>query len=262
MLYKTYNTYPLLYNIFFSYIIMYNPNCNHSRIQVFGTGLRTNHSKVMYGNGIGDVFSGLFRGIKRVFMSSGFKQGAKRLAKGTADSLQKSAKNYIAENKQDILNLGKKVAQSGIDIATKEGAAALEDVIAGENVKSVIKKRGKAALKKSANKAIEISKPELASQRRRVADLLRQERVRAYQQAQQEANNVESNVALAIQEEQEEIKREVSAKTKNLMKRLGLGETTGKGLVQIGLSKKGKGLKQLGKGAHNKKRGRPRKSKK
>ena len=240
---------------------MYNPNCNHSRIQVFGSGLRTNHSKVMYGDGIGDIFSGLFRGIKRVFQSSGFKEGAKRLAKGTATSLQKSAKNYIKENKQDILNLGKKVAQSGIDIATEAGAKALEDVIAGENVKSVIKKRGKAALKKSANKAIEISKPELASQRRRVADLLRQERVRAYQQAQQEANNVESNVALAIQEEQEEIKREVSAKTKILMRRLGLGETTGQGLVQLGLSKKGKGLKQLGKGA-GKKRGRPRKSKK
>jgi predicted RecA/RadA family phage recombinase len=240
---------------------MHTPNCNHSRIQVFGSGLRTNHSKVMYGDGIGDIFSGLFRGIKRVFQSSGFKEGAKRLAKGTADSLQRSAKNYIKENKQDILNLGKKVAQSGIDIATEAGAKALEDVIAGENVKSVIKKRGKAALKKSANKAIEISKPELASQRRRVADLLRQERVRAYQQAQQEANNVESNVALAIQEEQEEIKREVSAKTKILMRRLGLGETTGNGLVQLGLSKKGKGLRQLGKGA-GKKRGRPRKSKK
>jgi len=249
------------------YYKMYNPNCNHSRIQVFGSGLRTNHSKVMYGDGIGDIFSGLFRGIKRVFQSSGFKEGAKRLARGTADSLQKSAKEYIRENKQDILNLGKKVAQSGIDIATKEGAAALEEVIAGENIKSVIKKRGKAALKKSADKAIEISKPELASQRRRVADLLRQERVRAYQQAQQEANNVESNVLVAVREEQEEIKREVSAKTKNLMKRLGLGETTGEGLVQLGLSKKGKGLKQLGTGAHTKKgapkkRGRPRKSKK
>jgi len=240
---------------------MYNPNCNHSRIQVFGSGLRTNHSKVMYGDGIGDIFSGLFRGIKRVFQSSGFKEGAKRLAKGTADSLQRSAKNYIAENKDDILKLGKKVAKSGIDIATEAGAKALEDVIAGENVKSVIKKRGKAALKKSANTAIEISKPELASQRRRVADLLRQERVRAYQQAQQEMDNVESNVLVAVREEQEEIKREVSAKTKNLMKRLGLGETTGNGLVQLGLSKKGKGLRQLGKGA-GKKRGRPRKSKK
>lgn len=246
---------------------MYNPNCNHSRIQVFGSGLRTNHSKVMYGDGIGDIFEGLFRGIKRVFQSSGFKESAKRLAKGTADSLQASAKEYIRENKQDIIDLGKKVAKSGIDIATKEGAAALEEVIAGENIKSVIKKRGKAALKKSTDKAIEISKPELASQRRRVADLLRQERVRAYQQAQQEANNVESNVLVAVREEQEEIKREVSAKTKNLMKRLGLGETTGEGLVQLGLSKKGKGLKQLGKGAHTKKgapkkRGRPRKSKK
>jgi hypothetical protein len=247
---------------------MHSPNCQYSPIKVFGTGLKNTHSRVMYGDGIGDIFSGLFRGIKRVFQSSGFKEGAKRLAKGTADSLQASAKEYIRENKQDILNLGKKVAQSGIDIATKEGAAALEDVLAGENIKSVIKKRGKATLKKSADKAIEISKPELASQRRRVADLLRQERVRAYQQAQQEANNIESNVALAIQEEQEEIKREVSAKTKNLMKRLGLGETTtGEGLVQLGLSKKGKGLKQLGKGAHTKKgapkkRGRPSKSKK
>lgn len=213
----------------------------------------------MYGDGIGDIFSGLFRGIKRVFQSSGFKESAKRLAKGTANSLQASAKEYIKENKQDIIDLGKKVGQAGIDIATKEGAAALEEVIAGKNIKSVIKKRGKATLQKSANKAIEISKPELASQRRRVADLLRQERVRAYQQAQQEANNVESNVIVAVREEQEEIEREISAKTKRLMNRLGLGETTGTGLKQLGLSKKGKGLKQIGSG---KKRGRPRKSKK
>jgi len=231
--------------------------------QIFGAGLHTNHYMVQRGDGVLEFGKAIGKAIRNVFEKSGLKDSIKSVARQTFQSGKDAVKNYIRENKDDLLDLAKNVGKAGIDIATEEGAKAFGEIIEGKNVKEVVKKRGERTLKRGAKKAVEISKPELATQRRRATDMLRQERIRAYQQAQQEAKNVESKVVEAINEEQNEIRREVSEKSKQFLKRLGLSPQEGNGLTQLGLSKKGKGLRQLGTGAHtNKKRGRPRKNKK
>lgn len=230
--------------------------------QIFGTGLRNNYYMVQRGDGVLEFGKAIGKAIRNVFEKSGLKDSIKSVARQTFQSGKDAVKNYIRENKDDLLNLAKNVGKAGVDIATEEGANAVGEIIEGKNVKQVLKERGEKTLKRSAKKAVEISKPELATQRRRATDMLRQERIRAFQQAQQEAQNVESKVVDAINEEQNEIRREVSEKSKQFLKRLGLSPQEGNGLTQLGLSKKGKGLTQLGKGHTNKKRGRPRKNKK
>jgi len=226
-----------------------NPHMMYQPVLLHGAGYNPHAYKAMSGDGIGSLFKAFSKGISRVFskLVPAVSSSAKNLARSTATSVANAGKKYIRDNKGDLLNLANQAKKAGINIATEAGASALSDIISGENVVEVAKKRSSQALRQAQTKASEqLSSGELAQQRRKIGDLLRQEKIRGIQKAQQELKNVESSVINTIVEEQNEIQNEVRESANDLLNRLGIRR--GQGLTQIGVRRKGRGLKQIGTG--------------
>lgn len=225
-----------------------NPHMMYQPVLLHGAGYNPHAYKSMSGDGIGSLFKAFSKGISRVFskLVPAVSSSAKNLARSTGKSVADAGKKYIRDNKGDLLNLANQAKKAGINLATEAGANALSDIISGENVVEVAKKRSSQALRKAQQKASELSSGELAQQRRKIGDLLRQEKIRGIQKAQEELKNVESSVINTIVEEQNEIQNEVRESANDLLNRLGIRR--GQGLTQIGVRRKGRGLKQLGTG--------------
>jgi hypothetical protein len=212
-------------------------------VQVVGRGMNTKYYQ--RGDGIGDIFRAIVKAGKRIFQKSGIKEKAIGVARSTAKSVAESGKQYIKNNKAEILQSVNELGKQAGRVAEEQLIGGLEDVIAGKNIKETAKTRGKMigeeVLGLSKRKGEEI----LKSQERKIIDIARQEKAKAQKRFSKEGSEVASKLESAISQEAKDAYSKLFA---------GRGHN-GKGLRQVG--KKGKGLRQVGTG--HKKRGRKKK---
>lgn len=202
---------------------------NESRY-LSGTGKK--YQIITHGEGIGDIYKWGSKTIKKLMGNKSLQKIGNFLldqAKQSGEVLLKEAKT---QGKRVLRESGKELA----DIAVSSAKTLLDDIAEGKNVEQSIKTNVRKTKERVGTKVKELSKKEQQIAKRRAREILESERRRLTGEA----------------------KRLIKEETQERSIFDDIDEFEGEGLTRIGMTRNGRGLRQIGTG---KKRGRPRKKK-
>jgi hypothetical protein len=215
------------------------------RIPIFGLGLKERYYQDGDGIDFSKILKTLVKGATGLFQRATpvLKERGIAFLKQTGEKLKEAGKDYIAENKDEIKKELKRFGKRASKIAEQEAEEAVKEVLAGANVKETIQKRGKQAVSRASRSAQSRGKRVSKAQAQKIQDILDQQKDLAQKSAQQALIETQTELTKELDKTGKKLKKELKKDVRDM----GLDSLFGRGLVQLG-RKRGKGLKQLGRG--------------
>ena len=218
------------------------------RVPVFGLGLKERYYQDGDGIDFSKILKTLVKGATGLFKKAGpvLKERGIAFLKKTGERLKEAGKDYIEENKDEIKKELMKFGKRATKIAEQEAEEAVKEVLAGANVKQTIQKRGKKAVSRATRSAQSRGKRVSKAQAQKIQDILDQQKDLAQKSAQEALRETQTELGKELDKTGKKLKKELKKDVKDM----GLDSLFGRGMVQLG-RKRGKGLKQLGRGHCN-----------
>lgn len=189
-----------------------------------GRGYATN--QVIYGEGLGDMFKSMSRGVSRFIGSP----SVQRFANNVLGLIKEAGASLLEAGKEEAKQTARRVGTELAGVARERGAEVFEDIVAGENVERSIRRAGRKArgdVEGIGRKALTGREAQLS--RDRMRNIMEQRRIQLQRDVREEA-------------------RELQASAPDLLDDL----LSGNGLTQLGVRRRGRGMRQLGRGRKKK----------
>ena len=189
-----------------------------------GRGYAT--KQVIYGEGLGDMFKSMSRGISR-FLGS---PSVQKFASNVLGLIKEAGTSLLEAGKEEAVATARRVGTELGEVARARGTEAFEDIVAGENVERSIRRAGRKArgdVEGIGRKAVSGKEAKLS--RDRMRNMMEQRRIQLQRDVREEA-------------------RELEASAPDLLDNL----LSGNGLTQLGVRRRGCGMRQLGNGRKKK----------
>jgi hypothetical protein len=189
-----------------------------------GRGYAT--KQVIYGEGLGDMFKSMSRGISR-FLGS---PSVQKFASNVLGLIKEAGTSLLEAGKEEAVATARRVGTELGEVARARGTEAFEDIVAGENVERSIRRAGRKArgdVEGIGRKAVSGKEAKLS--RDRMRNMMEQRRIQLQRDVREEA-------------------RELEASAPDLLDNL----LSGNGLTQLGVRRRGRGMRQLGNGRKKK----------
>ena len=182
--------------------------------------------QVIYGEGLGDMFKSMSRGISR-FLGS---PSVQKFASNVLGLIKEAGTSLLEAGKEEAVATARRVGTELGEVARARGTEAFEDIVAGENVERSIRRAGRKArgdVEGIGRKAVSGKEAKLS--RDRMRNMMEQRRIQLQRDVREEA-------------------RELEASAPDLLDNL----LSGNGLTQLGVRRRGRGMRQLGNGRKKK----------
>jgi len=189
-----------------------------------GKGYRT--QQVIYGEGLGSLFKSMSRGVQR-FLGS---PSVQRFATNVLGLVKEAGGAVLEAGKEEAKQTARRVGTELAGVVRKRGGEAFDDIVAGQNVERSIRRAGRKARGDAENigrKALTGREAQLS--RDRMRNIMEQRRIQLSKDIGEEA-------------------RELEASSPDLLDNL----LSGNGLTQLGVRRRGRGMRQLGNGRKKK----------
>ena len=189
-----------------------------------GRGYAT--KQVIYGEGLGDMFKSMSRGISR-FLGS---PSVQKFASNVLGLIKEAGTSLLEAGKEEAVATARRVGTELGEVARARGTEAFEDIVAGENVERSIRRAGRKArgdVEGIGRKAVSGKEAKLS--RDRMRNMMEQRRIQLQRD---------------VREEAEELRGSAPDLLDDLL--------SGRGLTQLGVKRRGQGMRQLGRGRKKK----------